>query len=120
MRSNYSSTGRRNTRKTDIPAVPGMTAITCPNCQRVLGRAYSTNSTTICDKCGCRSYTRIYGRIMVTMPYEYLKYKGYYEGTDRYIHEMKDLINKEQVEIDGLYDEVSAIQADEFAVCGVR
>ena len=106
MGVNYSRTGKRSGRNTGDMIAPGMTTITCPNCQRVLGRVYSTNGAVICDKCGSRSYTRIYGKVMVTMPFEYLQYEGYYEKTDKYIHEMKTLINSEQIEIENQYDEV--------------
>ena len=85
-------------RKTDSNRVlPGMTLIICQRCGRKLGQVFSTNGVVICDKCGYRSYTRIYGGAVVTLPASYLQYEGYYDDADDYIHKVRDRINRDQV-----------------------
>ena len=95
----YSSDTRSNSfrKKEGILVPPGMTNIFCQRCGRKLGQVYSTNGLVTCDKCGYRSYTRIYGRIQVILPADYLHFEGYYDDADEYIHKVQKRINGEQI-----------------------
>ena len=93
-----SNTGNNNSRKyEDYQVPPGMTTIVCQRCGRKLGQVYSTNGIVTCDKCGYRSYTRIYGEAVLTMPARYLQYEGYYDDADEYIHKIRKRVNGEQI-----------------------
>ena len=109
MGANYTSNTRNNNsrKKEENLVPPGMTTIFCQRCGRKLGQVFSTNGITTCDKCGYRSYTRIYGRVQVILPADYLQFEGYYEDADEYIHKAQERINGEQVMIkDDFYDEI--------------